>query len=227
MVKISGSAAKLVEQLRNDYDSIAAEYARHLFHELQGKPKDRELLVRFAREIVEGGEVCDLGCGPGQIARFLSDAGVRVFGLDLSPGMLAHARRLNPDIEFREGNMLSLPQPNDALAGIAAFYAIVNIPAETLPIAFREMVRVLRPGGLLLLAFHIGGDVLRPAEMWGTPVEIKFHHFQPHSIGRMLEEAGFAIEEVIEREPYAPEVEFQSRRAYVFARKPSLKLAGA
>jgi len=210
-----------VEQIRDDYDRIAAEYARHLFHELQGKPKDRELLLRFAGEIGADGKVCDLGCGPGQIARFLSDAGVRVFGLDLSPEMIAHARRLNPDIEFREGNMLSLPLSDNALVGIAAFYAIVNIPAETLPLAFREMARVLRPGGLLLLAFHIGGDVLRPEEMWGTRVEIEFHHFQPQWIEQMLEQAGFRIEEVMEREPYPPDVEFQSRRAYVFARKPN------
>jgi hypothetical protein len=39
-------------------------------------------------------------------------------------------------------------------------------------------------------------------------------------IHRSLEVAGFGIQEIIEREPYAPDVEYQSRRAYVFARKP-------
>ena len=208
-----------IEQVRNDYDRIAAEYARRLFNELEGKPKDRELLLRFASDIADRGEVCDIGCGPGHIARFLRDAGVRVFGLDLSPEMLAQARRLNPDLEFREGNMLALPLADGSLAGIAAFYAIVNIPAESLPIAFGEMLRVLAPGGLLLMAFHIGGEVLRPEVLWGTKVEIEFYHFDRELIERLLAEAGFQIEDLVERGPYAPEVEYQSRRAYIFARR--------
>jgi SAM-dependent methyltransferase len=210
-----------INQVRDDYDRIAAEYARRLFYELGGKPKDRELLLRFAAGIGDRGEVCDMGCGPGQVARFLCDAGVRVFGLDLSPEMLTHARRLNPDLEFHEGNMLSLPLPDSTLDGITAFYAIVNIPAEKLPVAFREILRVLRPGGLLLLAFHIGGDVIRPEELWGTKVGMEFYHFDRSLIERLLEEAGFRTEDVIERGPYAPDVEYQSRRAYVFARKPA------
>src|SRR5438045_6919649 len=152
--------ANPIEQVREDYNRIAAEYARRLFGELAGKPKDRELLQKFASETGNRGEVCDLGCGPGHVARFLSDASLRIFGLDLSPEMLTQARRLNPGIEFREGNLLFLPLPDNALAGITAFYAIVNIPQESLPVAFGEMQRVLQPDGLLLLAFHIGGDVI-------------------------------------------------------------------
>ena len=212
--------ANLIEQVRNDYDRIAPEYARRLFHELENKPKDCELLLRFAAEVHDQGEVCDMGCGPGHVARFLANAGVPVSGLDLSPEMLVHARRLNPNLQFREGNLLSLPMPDGSLAGISAFYAIVNIPAESLPVAFGEMLRVLQPGGLLLLAFHIGGDVIRPEEMWGTKVEIDFYHFDRAMIERLLKQAGFRIEEVVERGPYAPEVEYQSRRAYIFARKP-------
>lgn len=151
-----------IEQVRQDYDRIADEYARHLFHELDGKPKDRELLLRFAA-LAGDGKVCDMGCGPGHVARFLRDNGdQQVSGLDLSPVMLEHARRLNPDIEFEEGDMLSLPLADNSLAGITAFYAIVNIPEDSLPAVFREMIRVLQPGGLLLLAFHVGHEVLRP-----------------------------------------------------------------
>jgi ubiquinone/menaquinone biosynthesis C-methylase UbiE len=212
--------ANSVDQVRSDYDRLAAEYARRLYGELTGKPRDRDLLLRFAADVAKRSEVCDLGCGPGHVARFLADAGVRIFGLDLSPEMLAQARRLNPDLEFREGNMLSLPLADNTLAGMTAFYAIVNIPLESLPLAFREIQRVLQPGGLLLLAFHIGGDIIRPEEMWGTKVQMEFYHFARPLIERMLNEAEFHIEEVVERGPYAPEVEYQSRRAYVFARKP-------
>ncbi|HET6217504.1 MAG TPA: class I SAM-dependent methyltransferase, partial [Acidobacteriaceae bacterium] len=156
----------------------------------------------------------------GHVARYLRNAGVTVFGLDLSTGMLEQARQLNPDISFREGNMLALELADGTLAGISAFYSIANIPQESLPLLFREMERVLQPGGVLLLAFHMGNEVVEVKELWQQPVSLHFFYFEPSVIGRQMENAGLRIEEVIERGPYAPEVEHQSRRAYIFGRKP-------
>ena len=204
--------------IRESYDRIAEEYAHRISDELQHKPLDRELLDRFARHTKGRGEVCDMGCGPGHVARYLRDAGASVFGLDLSSGMLEQARKLNPDIPFREGNMMSLDIPGGTLAGVAAFYAIVNIPKPSLPFVFREFQRVLRTGGLLLLAFHMGDGVLHEDELWGQKISMDFLFFQPAGIRLGLEAAGFTIEEVIEREPY-PEVEYRSRRAYIVATK--------
>ena len=135
--------------------------------------------------------------------------------------MIEEARRLNPGITFRQGNMLALDLPDVSLAGIAAFYAIVNLPKASLPQVFREMARVLKPDGLLLLAFHIGDETLQPDALWGRPISMDFYFFPPLAIQHDLETAGLEAEEVIEREPYAPEVEHQSRRAYIFARKPA------
>jgi SAM-dependent methyltransferase len=211
-----------IRSIRESYDRLADEYARRIFNELQGKPLDRELLTRFAAEVAGRGEACDLGCGPGHVARYLRDAGVTVFGLDLSPQMIEEARRLNPDISFREGNMLALDIPGGSLAGIAAFYAIVNLPRASLAAVFREIARVLRPAGLLLLAFHAGNETLRENELWGRPISMDFFLFEPPMIRRDLEAAGLVVEDVVEREPYAPDVEYQSRRAYIFARKPAV-----
>jgi SAM-dependent methyltransferase len=211
----------VVQSIRESYDRIADEYALRIFNELQHKPPDRELLNRFAAEIPGRGVVCDMGCGPGHVARYLRDAGTSVFGLDLSPQMIEQARRLNPDISFREGNMMApLGLEDSTLAGITSFYAIVNIPKEFLPLVFQEMERVLQPGGLLLLAFHTGDEVLQEKELWGRQISMDFFLFQVSAIRQYIEAAGLGIEEIIERGPYAPEVEYQSTRAYVFARKP-------
>jgi ubiquinone/menaquinone biosynthesis C-methylase UbiE len=212
----------LTVSIRDSYDKLADEYATHIFGELKDKPLDRELLDRFASEVRGRGEVCDMGCGPGQVTRYLHDAGVTAFGLDLSPGMLRQAQKLNPGIRFRTGNMLDLELEEQSLAGITAFYAIVNLPEDSLSLVFREMHRVLQPTGLLLLAFHAGNEVVEVQEMWGQQVSMEFFYFQPSAIRQYLEVAGLEIEQIIERGPYAPDVEHQSQRAYIFARRPRL-----
>lgn len=212
----------ITRSVRGSYDQIADEYARRIFNELCNKPLDQELLNRFIAEVSGRGDVCDMGCGPGHVARYLRDKGATVFGLDLSPGMLEQARQLNPDIKFREGNMIALDLKDGSLAAITAFYAIVNLPKWSLPLVFRELERVLQPGGFLLLTFHTGNEVLHQDELWGRSICMDFFLFQPSEIQQYLEAAGLVVEETIEREPYAPDVEYQSRRAYVFARKPGL-----
>jgi SAM-dependent methyltransferase len=115
--------------------------------------------------------------------------------------------------------MMALDIANGTIAGIAAFYAIVNIPRQSLPSVFREFHRVLRPHGLLLLAFHVGNEAIHEDELWGQKISMDFLLLPPPEIRLDLEAAGFTIEEVVERNPY-PDVEFPSRRAYIFARKP-------
>ncbi len=204
---------------QSSYDRIADEYARQIYGELAGKPLDRAILDRFAERLRGRGAVCDMGCGPGQIGRYLADRGLPVVGVDLSPGMLAQAAALNPGIPFRAGDMRALDEPDGAWAGIAAFYSIIHIPPGEVVAALTEMRRVLQPGGLLLLAFHIGDEVVRPEEMMGQPVALDFWFYTPGQMSDWLAEAGYTVEEIIEREPYAPEVEHQSRRAYVLAKK--------
>jgi SAM-dependent methyltransferase len=206
--------------IRDNYDRVADEYARRIFDELKNKPLDRQLLDRFAAATAGHGKVCDMGCGPGHIARHLHDAGSQSFGLDLSPIMLEHARRLNPGIPFREGDMLDLDLPDNSLGGITAFYAIVNLPDSALPKVFAEMHRVLHFGGLLLLAFHIGNETRHLTEFLDCPIAMDFHYRDPAVTARMIEAAGLHIDEIIERDPY-PDVEHPTRRAYIFASKPA------
>jgi len=84
-------------------------------------------------------------------------------------------------------------------------------------LAFSEMKRALRPGGLVLVAFHVGEQVLHFDELWGQKVFIDFHLFRNREVANALRSAGFEIEKIIERDPY-PEVEAQTRRAYILAK---------
>lgn len=204
---------------QSSYDRVAEEYVRRIFDELQHKPLDRELLDRFADNVRGVGPACDMGCGPGHVARYLYEQGVEVCGVDLSPAMVEQARRLVPEVEFRQGDMLSLDATDGAWAGITAFYCLIHIPRSEMLQALSELRRVLRPGGILLLAFHLGDETVHLDEWWGQAVCVDFFFFRSDEMAGYLGAAGFEIEEIIEREPY-PDIEHQSRRAYLFARRP-------
>ena len=207
-------------ELLRSYEQVADEYVRRIYDELRHKPFDRELLDRFAGVLRGGGPVCDMGCGPGHVARYLSERGVQVLGVDLSPAMLERARRLNPGIDFQQGDMTALGVADAVWAGIAAFYSIVHLAPEEVLSALRELRRALRPGGLLLLAFHVGSGVIHLDEWWGHAVSVDFRFFSADQIAEYLTTAGFEVQDVQLREPY-PEVEYPSRRAYILASAPA------
>jgi len=204
---------------QTSYDQVATEYAERFKNEMDAKPFDRDCLDRLAGEVGNLGPICDLGCGPGQIARYLHRRGVDTLGVDLSPRMVAEAQRLNPDIHFHQGDMLCLPNADNSWGGIAAFYCIIHIPRERVVEALQEMKRVLKPGGVLLLTFHIGDAIEHLDEWWEKPVNLDFAFYQPAEMETWLKEAGFELEETLVREPN-PEVEVATRRAYLFVRKP-------
>jgi SAM-dependent methyltransferase len=216
-----------ISDVQSGYDLVADEYARRISDELRHKALDCRLLDRFAESVRNSGIACDLGCGPGHLARYLHGRGIQVCGMDLSTGMVERARRLNPGIEFNQGDMRTLPVRDNTWAGIAAFYAIVHLPLPDLDRSLREMIRVLAPGGRLLLSFHIGEDTAQVEDLWESGAALEFHFFRVSTVRGSIERAGFEIEEIIERDPYAPEVEYQSRRAYIFAQKPATKTTSA
>ena len=208
-----------VDEVQASYDEVVDEYVERIYGELRHKPLDRQLLDRFASSVRGKGLACDMGCGPGHVARYLREQGVEICGVDLSCGMIERARHLNPGIEFQQGDMRALDVADGKWAAIAAFYSIIHVSRGEVVRALRELKRVLRPGGLLLLAFHIGDDLLHRDELWGHKVCLDFLLFRPDEMAGYLRSAGFEIAEIILRDPY-PEVEHPSQRAYIFALKP-------
>jgi ubiquinone/menaquinone biosynthesis C-methylase UbiE len=210
-----------LNKIEKQYDTVAKEYAETFSGEHEKKPKDRKILCRFSQEIGDGRPVWDFGCGPGQTTDYLKNLGMEISGLDLSEKILKQARTIHPEIHFQKGNILGLEFENDSIAGVVAFYAIVHFTEDQVGIAFREVFRVLQPGGIFLLTYHIGEKTIHIDEFLGKRIDIDFMFFTTDFILCCLKDTGFEKIEVIEREPY-PGVEYKSRRAYVFAIKPVL-----
>jgi SAM-dependent methyltransferase len=204
--------------LRSVYDKACEAYARKFLHELDHKPFDRELLKEFAALAGTERPVLDLGSGPGHTTAYLTVLGVRAAGVDLSPGMVETARGLFPESRFQVGDFFALDCEPSSIAGILAFYSIVHLHGEQLVPAFAEWHRVLEEGGILLLSFHVGSEVVRAENFLETTMTLDFTFFDPEQVKTALVAAGFDAVDVRIRAPY--EIEYPSQRCYIFARKP-------
>ena len=198
---VAADAPDFVTETRVFYDTVAEEYAVQFGDLRPGTPLDRGVLHGFAELVGEGGEVADLGCGPGRVTAYLASQGLSVFGLDVSESMLAIARRENPGLRFVRGSMQEPELPDGSLDGVVSWYSIIHTPEEHLPALFAVFHRVLRPGGHLLLGFQSGDEPRRYEEAFGHQVSLTFRRRRPERIAALLGDAGFTVRATTVREP--------------------------
>ncbi|MEV6676926.1 methyltransferase domain-containing protein [Streptomyces erythrochromogenes] len=215
------TASSYLHSVRASYDAVAVDYARLLGTELAGKPLDRAMLAAFA-ECVRGKAggvgraVADLGCGPGRVTAHLDGLGVRAFGVDLSPAMVAVARRAYRGLRFEVGSMAALDVADGVLGGVLAWYSTVHTPPSELPGVFREFTRVLAPGGHALIAFEAGDERVRLEHAYGHAVDLDLYRIPPDRIAALLAGAGLTEVARLLREPTPQEA---SPQGFLLARK--------
>ncbi len=116
---------------------------------------DLDLVGRHLRR---PGTVLDLGCGPGHYTGYLRSLGVEAVGIDMVPEFVEHARRADPDGDYRIGEMRELAFDDRTVAGILVWYSLIHLPPPELDGVLRELRRVLAPGGVLVAGFFRGED---------------------------------------------------------------------
>ncbi|NGO42133.1 class I SAM-dependent methyltransferase [Streptomyces ureilyticus] len=213
------SEPDFIRSTRASYDSIAAEYADRFPDDLAHKPLDKALINGFA-ELVRSagvGPVADVGCGTGHVTAYLSSLDTPVFGIDLSPKMVAMARQAYPELRFHVGSMTAIDLPDDVLGGIAALYSTIHVPDDQLPDVFTEFHRVLAPGGHLLLAFQAGDEHFELTERFGRTISLGYHWRRPENVTELIDKAGLVMHAQVIREPHENE---KLPRAFLLARKP-------
>ncbi len=205
-----------VTETRTAYDTVAEDYAELLRDELAANSYDRAMLGVFAEQVARagGGLVGDLGCGPGRIAGYLAGLGLDVAGVDLSPRMVEVARRHYPGVRFEVGSMAALPFGGGQLAGALAWYSIIHTPDERQDALFAEFARVTKPGGVLLLAFQAGLEVVHLTHAYGHDIDLRTRRQDPGRVKERLQAAGFAPTAELVTAPVPPQ---KSPQAYVVA----------
>lgn len=192
-----------LDDTQASYDTVASNYTEMIGGILANLPYDRAVLGVFAELVTKlGGAVIDVGCGPGRIAAHLRGLGLDAFGLDLSPAMIEIARRDHPGVRFDLGSMTSLSAENGSLAGVLAWYSVIHVPDDVLPSVFAEFRRVLMPGGVVLLGFHVGDeDRFKTEGYGGLPMSLHVYLRTPERVEELLQAAGFTVEARLVREP--------------------------
>jgi SAM-dependent methyltransferase len=206
---------------RNDSNSIGEHWAARLadfaaeldeaaeerpFPEL-GRPGDDITLEEYLRFI----PVLDAVCGPGRDARALAAYGLPVLGVDLSQGMLDEAiertaRRLpNGAIRYALMDLRRLELPDESCRGVWCSAALLHLPRAVAPRAARELARVTRSGGPLVVLLKLRGES-QDAETFHTyqfasaegltDARRFFAYYAPEEAEALLRDAGLVVREV-------------------------------
>ncbi|MEM7171691.1 MAG: methyltransferase domain-containing protein [Pseudomonadota bacterium] len=159
----------------------------------------------IVKRVTPGARVLDLCCGQANVSEALLKDGFSVVGADFSPKMLAHARQRLPLVEFIEADAQNLPFEDEEFDAIICNFGIMHIPDQ--PKALREIRRVVKPGGQLIMTSWCGPDVSPVFQVFYSSVQEhgdpavrmpdspNFHQFANEDTARsILADTGFAIE---------------------------------
>jgi SAM-dependent methyltransferase len=180
-----------LDSVRTSYDRVADAYVELGAGELGPTPWLRAALGAFAEEVRGLGPVLDVGCGPGQVTAHLAGLGLEVSGVDLSPRMVAHARRRFPGLRFEVASATDLDLPDASLGGVLGWWSLFHLPRAVLPAVLGSFARALVPGGQVLLGTHVGdGELARTEAYGGVPVAWTSRYWQPGQLAGLLADAG-------------------------------------
>ena len=203
------------EQLRTSYDAVAGAYEATFLDELDGKPRDQAMLLDFSESTTD--PIADLGCGPGQVGRFVRSNGRTVVGVDISAEMARLASmRLDGALV---SDVRQLPFAEASLGGVVAFYSLIHLPRAELGVALAEIHRVLRPGGRLLLSAHEGEGLVEQQEFLGHVVPFVATLFSLDELVDATRRSGLRLTMAQRREPLPSE--HPTGRLYLAAERPS------
>lgn len=196
--QIRGKTTLSVQQ---HFDQKAGNYYQHVY--LSGKKNchvhnqqvRRAWFRRWALEQTNQGRALDVGCGPGSIAKELSDLGFETYCIDLSLQMLLNSRRNTPTaarVVQCSADALCFQDNSFDLVTAAGVLEYVRCDDR----ALREMYRVIKPGGSLIVSVPIKGLVsVRTKQRWGRRRVDDFHHkgYRPRRFLSAVNDAGFVV----------------------------------
>lgn len=184
-----------LDVVRESYDRVADNYVDMVattgLGDIRAHPWLRAAMDVFADAVGGLGPVLDVGCGPGGVTAYLVERGVDASGVDLSPRMIEHARRMHPGCRFSVASATELDLADSSLGGVLGWWSLFNLPRDVLPQVLSSFARALVPRGQLIIATHVGdGDLARTEAYGGVAVSWTTYRWQPEQLTALVEQAG-------------------------------------
>jgi len=205
------------EETRKSFNLAAEKYYERFKDEMKQKEYDRVLLDKFASNFDSKSIICDMGCGPGHITRYLFDKGLNVFGIDISERCIQIARRENPKMRFQVMDMARLDIADESIDGIISFYSIIHTPKRLIHTLFHEFNRVLKKDGKILVVVKKGSTEGYVDELEGFKTRLYFTNFTEEELKSYLQTCGFEPIFLETRQPY--DFKIPVERIYVIGKK--------
>ena len=175
-----------IEQVRSAYAGRADEYIAVLGSIDAAAEPNRQLITSWAAGST--GRIIDVGCGPGQWANHLHDAGADIEGVDPVAGFVDHAGRCYPDVSYRIARAEDLGMADASLGGILAWYSLIHTQPDRITTPFREFARCLRPDGSLLVGFVEGPELVAFDHAVTTA-----YRWPVDALAEVVERSGFVV----------------------------------
>lgn len=150
----------------------------------QGLARD-PTLAGFIRAVIPGGEVLDLGCGPGIAAEQMALAGLKVTATDPVPEMVALAA-LKHGVTTKCASFDDVSE-TDAYDGVWANFSLLHAPRQDIPRHLSNIARALRKGGIFHIAVKLGAGEKR------DKIGRLYTYFSESELVDLLEDAGMTI----------------------------------
>jgi cyclopropane fatty-acyl-phospholipid synthase-like methyltransferase len=208
-------------------ESSLAKAAYDLFGQgyLQTYPDDlaqfAPLVDEFLTKVPAGGRILDVGCGNGAYVSYFLTRGFDAIGIDISETMLSEARRMVPADRLFLMDMFDIESfPADSFDGIVSVTSMLYTSKKNHPEMLRQILRLLKPGGSLLLMMLEGmGEGLEKEEYQGKEAMTHAAYYQSEELEQLVLSCGFRIRQV----SLTKLVVMFRREISVFACKPEVK----
>jgi len=154
------------DETQKYYDDFSNWYERERHHGYHAMLDDLQLEI--VHPLAAGRDVLEVGCGTGLLMQGLASSARSIVGADLSPGMLRPARARGFDV--LEGSAVALPFADESFDLAYSFKVMAHVP--DIDSALAEMLRVVRPGGHLVVDFYNSLSLRHAAKRLASPGRI-------------------------------------------------------
>jgi ubiquinone/menaquinone biosynthesis C-methylase UbiE len=197
------------------YGAIAQDYTDAYFDYYK---EDKAHVDAFITLLSPQARVLEAGCGPGGIVEYFHSQGFVVTGIDLSPEMIAIAKKRVPDAAYEVMDLRDMKFPDTSFDGIISSYSFIHVPERDADGTLAGFHRVLTDSGLLFLAIEEGEGEYYFDEPFKPGSKIFMKFYTKEDITKRLKNAGFELVYFVREKTKADEP-FLTHEFFIIAKK--------